>query len=133
MTFPTEPICANTEWTCFTDAHCHLEEKLDLRRVLQRLDMLTTCCENHRIPSDVTLYVIQHLYCTLRVILLFILITVMEACMLDLFPWSNQSLLLVTSYLRRIIVVGAGQLVRFLRFRRQVRGRLGRYPVIRQG
>lgn len=57
----------------------------------------------------------------------------MEACMLDLFPWSNRSLLLVTSYLRRIIVVGAGQLVRFLRVRRQVRGRLGRHPVIRQG
>lgn len=42
--------------------------------------------ENHRIPSDVALYVMQHLYCALSVILLIILLTVMEACRLDLFP-----------------------------------------------
>lgn len=41
--------------------------------------------ENHRISSDVAFYLMQHLYCALSVILLIILLTVMEACRLDLF------------------------------------------------
>lgn len=59
------------------------------------------------------------------------LLTMMDACMLDVFPWSKRSLLLVKSHLRQIIVVSAEQLVKFPRIRqqRQVGGRLGRYPV----
>lgn len=108
VTFPTEPICANTEWTCFTAVYCHLGKKLDLRRILQLLDMLATCCENQRISSDVAVYILQHLHCILGIIILLILLTVMEACLVDLFPWTNRSLLLVEFYLRQIIVVRAG-------------------------
>lgn len=69
MTFPAEPVCANPEWTCFTAAHCHLGHKLDLRRVLQLLNKMTSCGGNHRMMP----YVIQHLYCTFSAILLLLL------------------------------------------------------------